>query len=158
MENFWQSASAQLELELTPQQYSAWIKSLVVLDSSLKTIKEFKDAAESANSTSGFEKIATDGTGAIYALEWPSNDICKFSADGKFLNRIPTEANSAHAVAVDPKGRLFVSDTSTIYALDVNGQALKSLKAFQAFGITFDKSGDLFIAARPYVLKQKLAF
>lgn len=133
-------------------------KSLVVLDSSLKTIKEFKDAAESANSTSGFEKIATDGTGAIYALEWPSNDICKFSADGKFLNRIPTEANSAHAVAVDPKGRLFVSDTSTIYALDVNGQALKSLKAFQAFGITFDKSGDLFIAARPYVLKQKLAF
>ncbi|MGJ9419314.1 chromosomal replication initiator protein DnaA [Massilia sp. CMS3.1] len=32
MENFWQSASAQLELELTPQQYSAWIKSLVVLD------------------------------------------------------------------------------------------------------------------------------
>jgi len=32
MENFWQTCSAQLELELTPQQYSAWIKSLVVLD------------------------------------------------------------------------------------------------------------------------------
>jgi len=32
MENFWQTASAQLELELTPQQYSAWIKSLVALD------------------------------------------------------------------------------------------------------------------------------
>ena len=32
MENFWQTASAQLELELTPQQYSAWIKPLVVLD------------------------------------------------------------------------------------------------------------------------------
>ncbi|SFC73170.1 chromosomal replication initiator protein DnaA [Massilia yuzhufengensis] len=32
MENFWQSCSTQLELELTPQQYSAWIKSLVVLD------------------------------------------------------------------------------------------------------------------------------
>jgi len=32
MDNFWQTASAQLELELTPQQYSAWIKPLVVLD------------------------------------------------------------------------------------------------------------------------------
>ncbi|HAK91696.1 chromosomal replication initiator protein DnaA, partial [Massilia timonae] len=31
-ENFWQSASAQLELELTPQQFSAWIKPLVALD------------------------------------------------------------------------------------------------------------------------------
>ena len=32
MENFWQTCSAQLELELTPQQYSAWIKPLVALD------------------------------------------------------------------------------------------------------------------------------
>ena len=32
MENFWQTVSAQLELELTPQQYSAWIKPLVALD------------------------------------------------------------------------------------------------------------------------------
>jgi chromosomal replication initiator protein len=29
---FWQTCSAQLELELTPQQYSAWIKPLVALD------------------------------------------------------------------------------------------------------------------------------
>ncbi|MCG2586624.1 chromosomal replication initiator protein DnaA [Massilia sp. TS11] len=32
MENFWPTCSAQLELELTPQQYSAWIKALTVLD------------------------------------------------------------------------------------------------------------------------------
>ncbi|KQV52538.1 chromosomal replication initiator protein [Duganella sp. CF458] len=32
MENFWQSCSQQLELELTPQQFSAWIKPLVPLD------------------------------------------------------------------------------------------------------------------------------
>jgi chromosomal replication initiator protein len=32
MENFWQTCSAQLELELTPQQFSAWIKPLVALD------------------------------------------------------------------------------------------------------------------------------
>ncbi|MBZ2206469.1 chromosomal replication initiator protein DnaA [Massilia soli] len=32
MDNFWQTCSAQLELELTPQQYSAWIKPLAPLD------------------------------------------------------------------------------------------------------------------------------
>ncbi|MES2535501.1 MAG: chromosomal replication initiator protein DnaA [Pseudomonadota bacterium] len=32
MENFWQTCSAQLEQELTPQQYSAWIKPLAPLE------------------------------------------------------------------------------------------------------------------------------
>lgn len=32
MDNFWQTCSAQLEQELTPQQFSAWIKPLVPLD------------------------------------------------------------------------------------------------------------------------------
>lgn len=32
MENFWQSCSATLEQELTPQQFSAWIKPLIPLD------------------------------------------------------------------------------------------------------------------------------
>jgi chromosomal replication initiator protein len=32
MENFWQTCSAQLEQELTPQQFSAWIKPLAPLD------------------------------------------------------------------------------------------------------------------------------
>ena len=32
MDNFWQTCSAQLEQELTPQQYSAWIKPLIPLD------------------------------------------------------------------------------------------------------------------------------
>ncbi|MBW8900749.1 MAG: hypothetical protein JF619_22110, partial [Massilia sp.] len=31
MDNFWQTCSNQLELELTPQQYTAWIKPLVAL-------------------------------------------------------------------------------------------------------------------------------
>src|SRR2546425_7842842 len=32
MDNFWQTCSAQLEQELTPQQFSAWIKPLAPLD------------------------------------------------------------------------------------------------------------------------------
>ena len=32
MDNFWQACSAQLEQELTPQQFNAWIKPLAPLD------------------------------------------------------------------------------------------------------------------------------
>jgi hypothetical protein len=59
---------------------------------------------------------------------------------------------------VDPRGRLFISETSWIRVVDTNGQPLKTLDTYQAFGITFDQSGSMFIAARPYVTKQKLNF
>jgi hypothetical protein len=133
-------------------------KSIVVMDSSLNAVNEFKDAAERANSTFGFEKLATDGSGTIYALDDRTSDICRFSSDGKFLNRFKSGANAPHAIAVDPKGRLFVSDTSTIFVLDAEGTPMRSLDTYQAFGIAFDQNGDLFIAARPYVVKQKLTF
>ena len=134
-------------------------KSILILDSSLQTLNEWKDAADAANSTFGFEKIVAGGDGIIYALDTNSNDICKFSPEGKFLNRFPSSANSPHALAIDPKGRLFVSDTSDIEVLDANnGQLLRSIKSNQAFGLAFNQDGDLFIASRPYVLKHKLNF
>lgn len=133
-------------------------KSITVLDGSLKTLVEFKDAAANAGATFGFEKITSDGDGNIYALDGHNDEICKFSPDGKFLNRFDSGANAPHALAVDPKGRLFVSDTSKIFVLDPNGRPLRSVAARQAFGLAFDKDGSLYIAARPYVLKQKLNF
>jgi hypothetical protein len=133
-------------------------RSLVVLDTALRVVNEFKDAAERADSAFGFEKLTTDGSGFVYALDSHNGDICKFSAEGKFLSRFPSGARFAHALAVDPRGRLFVSETSWIWVMDTNGQALRKVNAFQAFGITFDQSGSLFIAARPHVLKQKLNF
>lgn len=39
MNNFWQACSAQLELELTPQQFSAWIKPLTPLDLDGETLR-----------------------------------------------------------------------------------------------------------------------
>ena len=133
-------------------------KSIVFLDSSLKVLNDVKDAAERADATFGFEKLATDNSGTIYALDNHNRGICKFSAEGKFLNRFSSGANAPHALAVDPRVRLFVSDTSTIFVLDANGEKLKKLDAYQAFGIAFDQDGSLFIAARPHVLKHKLNF
>jgi streptogramin lyase len=133
-------------------------KSIFVLDPELKVVNEYKDAATNANSTFGFEKVTADGSGMIYALDSHANEICKFSADGRFLDRFASGAGAPHALAVDPQGRLFVSDTNTIIVLDAGGQRIRSLTSRQAFGMTFDQNGDLFIAARPYVLKEKLTF
>ena len=133
-------------------------KTLTVLDSMLKPTMQLKDAGDRANTTSGFSGVTTDGEGSIYAIDNHTDDICKFTADGKFLNRFSSHANSPHAIAVDPKGRLFVSDTSFIKVLDTNGNLLKDLKANQAFGIAFDQKGDLFVASRPFVVKLALAF
>lgn len=128
----------------------------VILDGNLKKIQEIKDAAERANATSGFDEVAVDGNGVIYALDDHNGDVCKFSADGKFLNRFKSNSTSPNAIAIDPKGRVFVSDTSSIHVFDADGKAIDSFKATQAFGLTFNDKGELFVASRPFVVKYEI--
>jgi outer membrane protein assembly factor BamB len=133
-------------------------RGLAILGPDLKPIQEFKDASERASTTGNFREIAVDGNNNIYALDSPKGDICKFSADGKFLNRIPTGASSPNGIAIAPSGRIFVSDVSNILVFDENGQKIKSFRATQAFGMAFNDAGELFVASRPYVIKYKLNF
>ena len=42
--------------------------------------------------------------------------------------------------------------------LSQSGELFKKLKSFQAFGLAFSETGDLFVAARPYVIKYGLTF
>ena len=128
-------------------------RSFTIMDASLRTIAKIDDAAERASSTFGFEKVAIDGDGVLYMTDRTARDICKFSQDGKFLNRFPHGGNSAHALAFDPAGRLYVSDTSSIKVLDSLGNRLAELPAYQAFGLTFNQAGEMFLASRPYVVK-----
>jgi sugar lactone lactonase YvrE len=133
-------------------------KVLAILDSSLKPILEIKDWGERANSTFGFENIAADGSGIIYAIDRHDGAICKFSADGKFLNRFPAGLKAAKSIAIDPKGRIFVADASSVAVFDENGRKIKEFEAPQAFGMVFDQKGDLFITSRPWVIKKQLNF
>jgi DNA-binding beta-propeller fold protein YncE len=131
---------------------------MTIFDADLKQIVQLKDAGDRASTTSGFSNVAADGDGFIYATDNHSGEICKFSPDGKFLNRFTSHSNSPHGIAVDPKGRIFVAETSNIKVLDTNGNLLRELKSNQAFGVAFDQKGDLFVASRPYVIKYSLAF
>lgn len=133
-------------------------KVITIYDKDLKLVSEYKDAGDRANSTFGFDGVAIDGNGVIYAADRTKKEICKFSADGKFLDRFANPASSNYGMAFDPQGRLFVSNVSNIFVLDADGKQLKLFDSYQAFGLAFDQSGDLYVAARPHVIKHKLNF
>ncbi len=133
-------------------------KKIVILDTSLKTVTEHNNAGELANASAGFREIASDGNGNIYAIDQQNGDICKFSADVKFLNRFPIGSRSPNAIAIDPTGRIFISNTSNIDVFDENGRAVRSFETYQAFGMSFNEAGELLVASRPFVVKYKLNF
>jgi DNA-binding beta-propeller fold protein YncE len=104
--------------------------------------------------------VAVDGLGNIYALGSFTNGIFKFSANGKFLNRFggpgnqPGQISASHAIAVDGKGRVFVSDTKGVQVFDSDGRYLTVFKpGGVAFGMTFNDKNELFIAAHNKVIK-----
>jgi DNA-binding beta-propeller fold protein YncE len=133
-------------------------RAIMVLDPDLKQVAHFKDAAELASATFGLGEIAIDGGGNIYAFDDHTNEICKFSPEGKFLNRIPAVARSTNSFSIDPAGRFFVSDTNTVYVLDPAGKQIGSFPTSQAFGIAFDQAGSVYVASRPNVVKYQLNF
>jgi hypothetical protein len=133
-------------------------KGITILDANLKPVQEFKDAAERANTVFGFEDVAVDGNNLIYAVDRQNGDICKFSPEGKFLNRFKSGTSTSRPIAIDNKGRIFVSDVSEIYVFDAEGKQINSFDTTQAFGMVFNDADELFVAARPFVLKYKINF
>ena len=131
-------------------------RSFSVYDKALKLINKFTDAAKSVNSSFGFQEVAVGGDGTIFMLGRTDKDVFKFTMDGKFLDRFPHGGNSPNGIAIDPTGRIFIADTSSIKVLDAAGNKLADIKAFQAFGITFNTNGELFLANRPFVTKYNI--
>ena len=61
------------------------------------------------------------------------------------------------AIAVDGKGRVYVSDIKGIQVFDGNGRYLTVFDPGEmAFGMVFNDKNELFVAARKHVLKLAL--
>ena len=104
--------------------------------------------------------MAIDGRGNIYALGGFTNSVFKFSPDGKFVNRFgspghqPGQISGAMAIAVDGKGRVFVSDIKGVQVFDSDGRYLNVFKPDGvASGMVFNDKNELFIVARNKVMK-----
>jgi streptogramin lyase len=107
--------------------------------------------------------VAVDGLGNIYALGSFTSAVFKFSPEGKFLNRFGGSGDQSgqfratHAIAVDGKGRVFVSDTKGIQVFDSDGRYLTVFKVDgPAFGMIFNDKNELVVAARTKVIKLAL--
>lgn len=131
-------------------------ESITVLDSILKNIANYKDVNKTAGITKDFKSITVNGLGEIYAIADDGKDVCKFSADGKFLDRFKTQASSVNGLAVDAKGRIFIAETSKIWVYQPDGNFANSFDTKQCFAMTFNNQGELIIASRPYVVKYTL--
>lgn len=112
-------------------------------DSNGKLLGKVKNAAKLASYDSKFKQITVDGTGNIYALSHNECYIFKFSSEGKFLNRFGSSRKSGspgnsqsgqcsisfNDIAVDGKGRVFVSDSwSGVSVFDGDGKVVGSFK------------------------------
>ena len=107
--------------------------------------------------------VATDGLGNIYALGTFNNAVFKFAPDGKFITRFgsdgdqPGQFRAPSAIAVDGKGRVYITDFKGIQVFDGNGRYLTVFDpGGTASGMVFNDKNELFVAARKQVLKLAL--
>jgi DNA-binding beta-propeller fold protein YncE len=146
---------------------AAWYRNrddIVRFNSSGQVVQTIRQAISAANGDSELDtKVAVDGVGNIYALGTFHNAVFKFGPDGKFLTRFgdageqPGQFRAASAIAVDGKGRVYVSDIKGIQVFDTNGRYLTVFKPEgMAFGLVFNDKGELFIAARKQVLRYSI--
>jgi DNA-binding beta-propeller fold protein YncE/endogenous inhibitor of DNA gyrase (YacG/DUF329 family) len=146
---------------------TSWYKNrddIVRFNSSGQVVRTIKAAISSVTEESELDThVAIDGLGNIYALGTFTNAVFKFSPEGKFLTRFgdagdqPGQFRAAQALAVDGKGRVFVSDIKGVQVFDTNGRYLTTFKPEGlASGMVFNDKGELFVAARTQVLRLEL--
>jgi DNA-binding beta-propeller fold protein YncE len=146
---------------------TAWYKSrddIVRFDSSSKVTRTIPAAISSITDSSELNtRVAVDGLGNVYALGSFNNAVFKFTPEGKFVTRFGDAGEQAgqfrapSAIAVDGKGRVFVSDIKGIQVFDASGRYLNVFKGGgTASGMVFNDKNELFVAAREHVIKLKI--
>jgi hypothetical protein len=134
---------------------------IVRFNSSGQSTRTIRAAISSASGDSELDtRVAIDGLGNVYALGTFNNAVFKFGPDGKFITRFGSQGQQAgqisagQAIAVDGKGRVFVSDSKGVQVFDGNGRYLTVFKPDGvASGMVFNDKNELFIVARKKVMR-----
>lgn len=136
---------------------------IVRFDSEGKESLRIEDAIKDLGDTfTTIERVVADGRGFIYAMSRTNSMVYKFSREGKYLNKFggkgdgAGQINSPHSIAVDGKGRVYISDSNAIRVFDENGRYVDSfgLKPGSViFGVAFNPDGQLFVTDREKVYK-----
>jgi streptogramin lyase len=143
---------------------AAWYRNrddIVRFDAEGKVLRTIRAAISTVADRSELDtRVAVDGLGNIYALGSFTSGVFKFSPEGKFLNRFggpgqqPGQISAANAIAVDGKGRVFVSDSKGVQVFDADGRYLTVFKPDGvASGMIFNDKNELLVVARTKVMK-----
>jgi LSD1 subclass zinc finger protein len=146
------------------QLVAAWDRhtdDIVRLDPSGKNVKVFSKVMSGQTDRSELNlRVAVDGSGNLYALGTFNEAVVKYTPDGRFVNRFgggggePGQFRAASAIAVDNKGRVYVSDIKGVQVFDANGRYLDTFRPDgSASGMVFNDQNELLIAARDKVVK-----
>lgn len=108
--------------------------------------------------------LTVDGAGNFYVLGSFASQVFKFDRTGKFVDAIggpgnePGQFSAVDAIAVDPQGRIYVSDNKGIQVFTADGRYLDrfDIPKSVASGMAFDDNGHLWVAAREQVYELKV--
>jgi len=135
---------------------------LVRMDANGGVVSTIKKSVSGQSDRSELDaKVAVDGLGNLYAMGRFNNAVFKYAPDGKFITRIGGEGDepglfrALNGIAVDGKGRIYVSDVKGIQVFDSNGRYLDVFKIERnvAFGMVFNDNDELFVAGRTQIVK-----
>ena len=150
---------------LVAASYTAGSDDVVRFDANGQTTRVITKAISGQSGRAELNtRVAADGQGNMYALGSFNNAVFKFSADGKFVNKFgssgdkPGQFRAVYAIAVDGKGRVYVSDVQGIQVFESDGLYVGVIKLPKGvpFGLAFNDKDELFVAERSYVAKFKL--
>jgi streptogramin lyase len=134
---------------------------IVRFDTHGRTVRTIRNAVSSQTDGADLElRIAVDGLGNIFALSTISSAVFKFTPEGKYVNRFggagnqPGQFTAPGAIAVDGKGRVYVSDIKGIQVFDANGTYLALIKLDGgASGMVFNDQNEMLVVAGSKVSK-----
>ncbi len=146
---------------------AAWYRNrddIVRFNSNGQVANTIREAISGASGDSELNtRVAVDGIGNIYALGHFNGAVFKFTPQGKFVNQFggkgeePGQFRAPQAIAVDGKGRVFVSDIKGIQVFDGNGRYVRTFSSEGGgSGMVFNDNNELFVVGRTHVIKYAL--
>ncbi len=123
---------------------------LVILSPAGKVLEQIENVISGQTDNSELEiDVAVDGLGRIFALGQFNGAVFRFSAEGKFEDKVTTAGPlELSALAVDGQSRVYVvSGFSTINVFDIDGKSIAQIKSVKGAirSMTFDQQGDLYV-------------
>ena len=122
----------------------------------LPSIEELKSPSAAAVDTLGNFYISDTFSSFVYKIGPNGSLITRFGGSEKPGKKSESPAmfeSSVTDIALDPKGRLFISEPSFVRVFTSDGNHLYTFNVSQAFGLAFRDNGELVVAQRPEIVK-----